>query len=834
MRPSKLWLAAGFSLSILSAQAPTGPVLNPRGVINAFTQQPAPTVVAAGGIVWITGLNLGPPEGAEAKGSPLPKELGGVKVLINNEPVPLISVSPGKIVAQIPWEVTEAQQQVLMQLAVEVDGVRSRAPARFYVRREEPALRSKGDTGYGEIHGKMEGRVLKASGAGFGPVDPPVESGAAGPPDLSAKPRAPIRAYVGGIPAEVTVGLSADRVGEFDVLIEIPPDAKPGDVVQMYVNNRATNRLTFSSLSAPEVLYLQMPPDAEIRALTGSDLRGTYVLGSAARTAEGCYPSYVFDFQAQKVSPLDGCLTAANRNAATPFIPVVDGTAVSAFVGPPEGEAQQGISSKVRLLNPGQDPKDVELPGRAATLQGLGGNTVVAVMPGTPPSAVGIDASSGEVRSMDGVGTGAAAAAGAVVAPLSVDLGEGLNVVLTARVGIGAGRSVVVVGDHADKPTKAKLAILDNRNTVVGSEDLPEGFVPLVAPRPPAQTGQAQQQPQPVLAARTRVPQYYDTNTRTLYVLARKPDDSAHGFVAFTFAQETRARAIPFPEGRFAAACTANINLYMFELSRTIVLFATNKAETEFKQVCEALGYITLTLDLQNQRIRAIPLPGAGFVNVTSAFDLNDYLIGSNIGGARQPADTLDILDGVNLTTTRLQLPAGITSFSGLRTIGTTGLIVAPAQRSVAGDEGFVVFNVEEATAKVLPVPMGFASVQLVDVFTSTRKLLARGIKTGNTGAQYLLYDLTTTDLELIPNPPGVAWVGNVPAQAATPAAPGGGGAGGGAGPGQQQPPQQPQQPQQPQAPSIYQDSNPKANTVSSTCFDADRKPVGVMLVRLP
>jgi len=821
------------------------PVLNPRGVINAFTQQPAPTVAPVGGIVWITGLNLGPPEGAEAKGAPLPTDLGGVKVLINNEPIPLVSVSPGKIVAQIPWNITESVQPVVMQLVVEANGVRSRTPARFFVRREEPALRAKGDLGYGQIEGKLDGRVLKASGTGFGLVEPAVESGAAGPPDLAAKPRAQVRAYVGGIPAEVTTGLSAERVGEFDVLIEIPPDAKPGDVVQLYVNNRMANRLTFSSLAMAETMFLKAPEGAEIRALSGSDLRGTYVLASGARGADGCYPSYVFDFQAQNVSILDGCLTAANRNAATPFIPVADGTAVSAFVGPPEGEVQQGISAKVRVLNPGQDPMDVDLPGKASTLQGVGGNTVVAVMPGPPVSAVGIDVASGAVRVMDNIGAVAGGGQAGGVLPgaapaLNVDLGGGLTHVLTQRVGIGGNRSVVVVGDDANAPKNAKLAILDARNQVVGSEDFPEGFVPLVAPNPPAQPGQAQP---PQLLTRIRVSQNFDANTRTLYVLSRKPDDSAHGFAAFTFAQETRVRAIPFPEGRFAAACTANINIYSFELSRTLALFATNKVETEFKQVCEALGFIVL--ELGNQRVRDIPLPGAGFVNVTSAMELNDYLIGSNIGGARQPADTLDVLDGVNLTATRLQLPPGVTSFAGLRPVGSTGLLVAPAQKSTAGDEGLVVFDLDEAKAKLLPVPDGFMNVQLVDVMLATRKLVARGVKTGNTGAQYMIYDLVTTELELIPNPPGVAWVGGVPAQApggaGQPGAgqPGGGGQPGAGQPGAGQPgggapAQQPQQPQQPQAPTIYQDPNPKANTISAVCFDADRKPVGVMLLRIP
>lgn len=51
----------------LAQGPPTGPVVNPRGVVNAFTQQPAPSVVAAGGIIHISGLNLGPTGGRKSQ-----------------------------------------------------------------------------------------------------------------------------------------------------------------------------------------------------------------------------------------------------------------------------------------------------------------------------------------------------------------------------------------------------------------------------------------------------------------------------------------------------------------------------------------------------------------------------------------------------------------------------------------------------------------------------------------------------------------------------------------------------------------------------------------------
>lgn len=54
------------------AQAPTGPVLDQRGLLNGFTKLPAPATVGRGGILPINGFNLGPPEGVTATGPRCP------------------------------------------------------------------------------------------------------------------------------------------------------------------------------------------------------------------------------------------------------------------------------------------------------------------------------------------------------------------------------------------------------------------------------------------------------------------------------------------------------------------------------------------------------------------------------------------------------------------------------------------------------------------------------------------------------------------------------------------------------------------------------------------
>jgi hypothetical protein len=97
----------------------------------------------------------------------------------------------------------------------------------------------------------------------------------------------------------------------------------------------------------------------------------------------------------------------------------------------------------------------------------------------------------------------------------------------------------------------------------------------------------------------------------------------------------------------------------------------------------------------------------------------------------------------------------------------------------------------------------------MVGVLPATRKLVARGVRSGNAGAQYLIYDLVTSNLTVVPNPDGVTWVGNAPAQPGT---------GGG----------------QPAPATPMQRAMVKSNTITALTYDADRRPVGVMVVRVP
>jgi uncharacterized protein (TIGR03437 family) len=193
--------------------AQSGPVIFPRGVTNAFTMEPTPAHVGLGGLVQISGSNLGPPEGATAAGAPWPTELGGVQVFISGKPAPLYSVSPGSIVAQVPFEAGGGTADVVVQR----DGVKS-AARRVLIDARRPAVKTASGKGYGQAAGSVPGSTLMLAVSGLGETDPSLASGAAGP----AKPKAAVTAFIGGVRAEADATASSSRPGEFEVRVAMP------------------------------------------------------------------------------------------------------------------------------------------------------------------------------------------------------------------------------------------------------------------------------------------------------------------------------------------------------------------------------------------------------------------------------------------------------------------------------------------------------------------------------------------------------------------------------------------------------------------------------------
>ena len=99
--PSSLGLAVLVQAPTFSGQ---GVYINPAQVQNAGTNVPFTAQFAPGELISIYGTNL-----ATGKAGPdgsLPTSLGGVQVMINNQPAPIHFVSPGQINAVVPINIT--------------------------------------------------------------------------------------------------------------------------------------------------------------------------------------------------------------------------------------------------------------------------------------------------------------------------------------------------------------------------------------------------------------------------------------------------------------------------------------------------------------------------------------------------------------------------------------------------------------------------------------------------------------------------------------------------------------------------------------------------------
>ena len=99
-----------------------------------ITQEPAPSSVAPGGLIWINGLNFG--------------SAADTQVLVNGAEARVLSAGAGRIVAQVPAETAPGLAEVVVQRG----SARSRA-ARILVELVVPSVRALNDGGYGEARG---------------------------------------------------------------------------------------------------------------------------------------------------------------------------------------------------------------------------------------------------------------------------------------------------------------------------------------------------------------------------------------------------------------------------------------------------------------------------------------------------------------------------------------------------------------------------------------------------------------------------------------------------------------------------------------------------------
>ncbi len=214
------------------------PDVNPAGVVNAASFQ-GTAGVSPGSIVSIFGVSLSSSNSAVATSVPLPTELGGTKIVLNNVEIPLFFSSPMQLNAQIPYD---AAFDTTLTATPRVDGIGGQ-PFLLRVSQFSPGLFTRSQDGRGAaaaLH--ADGSVVAADspagagetvllyGTGLGPVSNPPGLGRPAISDPLSFTTTTPSVLVAGREAGVTFsGLAPGFVGLYQVNVTLPTGLAAGD-----------------------------------------------------------------------------------------------------------------------------------------------------------------------------------------------------------------------------------------------------------------------------------------------------------------------------------------------------------------------------------------------------------------------------------------------------------------------------------------------------------------------------------------------------------------------------------------------------------------------------
>ncbi len=241
-------LAVPVELEVVAQAAPRAFA---QGVVNNATFEAGDTL-AQGAIAAVFGEQFTLGEAQQASKLPLETALGGVRVLVNDQPAPVYFLSYGQINFQLPYETPPGEAVV----RVERDGQRGNAVT-VQIASRAPRLLRLGVEDYGIIvnqdysipmpvtpgvasHPARPGDALVIYAIGLGPTTPAAASGAAAPGDPLAQVTPAPRVYFGGafaslgVPADpLFVGLTPGFVGLYQINVVVPDETPRSDRVRV-------------------------------------------------------------------------------------------------------------------------------------------------------------------------------------------------------------------------------------------------------------------------------------------------------------------------------------------------------------------------------------------------------------------------------------------------------------------------------------------------------------------------------------------------------------------------------------------------------------------------
>jgi len=227
--------------------------LNQNGVTGmAFGNAPSP-----GSLFSAYGINFTSDSISSASNFPLPTTLGGLSLLANGIPAPLIAVSPWQVNAQLSPELSQGPAAFQLRFtdgasppAVAAD-IQSIAPAIFLLPTaanvapgQAAAFHANSAIPADQAHPATAGEVLEIYGTGLGSTSPVVAAGAAAPSSPPARTLVIPQVLIGNVSAQVLFsGLTPGLAGVYQMNAVVPGGLKPGfqSVVWKIDNNTISN-----------------------------------------------------------------------------------------------------------------------------------------------------------------------------------------------------------------------------------------------------------------------------------------------------------------------------------------------------------------------------------------------------------------------------------------------------------------------------------------------------------------------------------------------------------------------------------------------------------------
>jgi uncharacterized protein (TIGR03437 family) len=232
------------------AQLDTVPYIKPTGVQNAAGVTPD-QVVAPGSIISISGASL-TANTIQGPVNPLAQTLGGVVVMVGQQFLPLMWVSPAQVNAQLPADLPEGNYTLTLSALGQPD-----VSGPFTVARNAPGLYT--NPAYSNAIASafhqdrtpitpdspaVQGEIVTVYGTGFGPTQNPSIAGFL-IPDAPPNPLIDaLQIQLGDFqPAPMWSGASDDVIGMQVTRFQITPDLPTGATLELKVtvNGRTSN-----------------------------------------------------------------------------------------------------------------------------------------------------------------------------------------------------------------------------------------------------------------------------------------------------------------------------------------------------------------------------------------------------------------------------------------------------------------------------------------------------------------------------------------------------------------------------------------------------------------